>query len=337
MNKNSTHELYMNRCIEIAKKGIGSTYPNPCVGCIIVYDNKILSEAYSSEYGGSHAEINAINKIKNKENLKKSTLYVTLEPCSHYGKTPPCCDAIVKHKISKVVIGTIDNSCKVNGSGIKKLKKNNIEVTYGVLEKECKELHKNFLHFNKNKRPYFILKWAQSADKFISPIKKTKNEPFWISSQKSRQLVHKWRSEEHGILVGYNTIINDNPLLNVRDWKGKNPLRIVIDLDNKLEEHFNVFNDQSKTIKITKKDIDLSLPFETEISKFLYKKNIQSIIVEGGKKTLNQFIENNLWDEARIFTSNKKMQMGLEAPKIDGKIMLEKQVSSDELKIIKPY
>ena len=337
MNKNSTHELYMNRCIEIAKKGIGSTYPNPCVGCIIVYDNKILSEAYSSEYGGSHAEINAINKVKNKENLKKSTLYVTLEPCSHYGKTPPCCDAIVKHKISKVVIGTIDNSCKVNGSGIKKLKKNNIEVSYGVLEKECKELHKNFLHFNKNKRPYFILKWAQSADKFISPIKKTKNEPFWISSQKSRQLVHKWRSEEHAILVGYNTIINDNPLLNVRHWEGENPLRIVIDLDNKLEEHFNVFNDQSKTIKITKKDIDLSLPFETEISKFLYKKNIQSIIVEGGKKTLNQFIENNLWDEARIFTSNKKMQMGLEAPKIDGKIMLEKQVSSDELKIIKPY
>ena len=153
----------------------------------------------------------------------------------------------------------------------------------------------------------------------------------------SRQLVHKWRSEEHAILVGYNTIINDNPLLNVRDWKGENPLRIVIDLDNKLEEHFNVFNNQSKTIKITKKDIDLSLPFETEISRFLYKKNIQSVIVEGGKKTLNKFIENNLWDEARVFTSNKKMQIGLEAPKIVGKIMLKKQVSSDELKIIKPY
>ena len=337
MNNKSTHEFYMSRCIEVAKKGIGTTYPNPCVGCIIVYKNTIISEAYSSKHGENHAEINAINKIKNKEKLKKSTLYVTLEPCSHFGKTPPCCIAISNHQIPKVVIGTVDNSSKVNGKGIKELEKNNIDVEFGILEKECKELHKNFLCFNKNKRPYYILKWAQSADKFISPINNSTNKPFWISSKHSRQLVHKWRSKENAILVGYNTVINDNPNLNVRDWKGKNPVRIIIDLENQLEDHYNVFNDQAKTIKITKNDIDLYSSSVFEISNFLFKKNIQSVIVEGGKKTLDQFIKNDLWDEARIFTSDKKIKKGLEAPKIKGKIILIKQIGSDKLKVLKPF
>ena len=337
MDIKSTHNFYMSRCIEVAKKGIGKTYPNPSVGCLIVNEDTIISEAFSSKYGENHAEVNAINKVKNKNLLKTSTLYVTLEPCSHYGKTPPCCNTISKNKIPNVVIGTADNSSKVNGKGIEFLRKNNINVTYGVLEKKCKELHKNFLYFNQNKRPYIILKWAQSNDKLFSPLKKIKKKPFWISSKKSRQLVHKWRSEEHAILVGYNTVINDNPNLNVRSWKGKNPIRIIIDYDNKLSNKFNVFNDQAKTIKITKNNIDQSLPIASEISSLLFKENIQSVIVEGGKKTLEEFIKTNLWDEARIFTNKKNLKKGTEAPKLKGKIILEKKIDDDELKIIKPF
>ena len=325
MDIKSTHNFYMSRCIEVAKKGIGKTYPNPSVGCLIVNEGTVISEAFSSEYGENHAEVNAINKVKNKNLLKTSTLYVTLEPCSHYGKTPPCCNTISKNKIPNVVIGTADNSNKVNGKGIEFLRKNNINVTYGVLEKKCKELHKNFLYFNKNKRPYIILKWAQSNDKLFSPLKKIKKKPFWISSKKSRQLSHKWRSEEHAILVGYNTVINDNPNLNVRSWKGKNPIRIIIDYDNKLSNKFNVFNDQAKTIKITRKNIDPSLHVASEISSFLFRENIQSVIVEGGKKTLEEFIKTNLWDEARIFTNKKNLSKGIEAPKLKGQIILEKK------------
>ena len=336
MDIKTTHNFYMSRCIEVAKKGIGKTYPNPSVGCVIVNKDTIISEAFSSKYGGSHAEVNAINKVKNKDLLKTSTLYVTLEPCSHYGRTPPCCNTISNNKIPNVVIGTVDNSNKVNGRGIEFLKQNNINVINGVLENKCKELHKNFLHFNKNKRPYIILKWAQSNDKLFSPLKKTKNRPFWISSKKSRQLVHKWRSEEHAILVGYNTVVHDNPNLNVRNWKGKNPIRIVVDIENKLNNKFKVFSDQAKTITITKDNIDSSIHIASEISSFLFKKNIQSVIVEGGKKTLDEFIKTNLWDEARIFTNNKNLKIGIEAPKLNGKIILEKKIDDDDLKIMKP-
>ena len=328
---------FMSRCIEVAKQGIGKTYPNPSVGCIIVNNNSIISEAYSSEHGGSHAEINAINKIKDIKLLKTSTLYVTLEPCSHFGKTPPCCNTISKYNIPRVVIGTLDNSKKVNGKGIEYLKKNNINVVFGVLKNECDELHKNFLCFNKNSRPYIILKWAQSNDKFISPLKKIEKKPFWISSLKSRQLVHKWRAKEHAILVGYNTIIDDNPKLNIRDWSGHNPTRIVVDLDNNLNEGFNIFNKEATTLKITEKEINLSYPLIDEIIKFLFKKNIQSIIVEGGRKTLDLFIKNNIWDEARVFSSNKKLVRGLKAPKINGNIMVKKKIGNDELEIIKPF
>ena len=336
MDIKTTHNFYMSRCIEVAKKGIGKTYPNPSVGCVIVNKDTIISEAFSSKYGGSHAEVNAINKVKNKDLLKTSTLYVTLEPCSHYGRTPPCCNTISNNKIPNVVIGTVDNSNKVNGRGIEFLKQNNINVINGVLENKCKELHKNFLYFNKNKRPYIILKWAQSNDKLFSPLKKTKNRPFWISSKKSRQLVHKWRSEEHAILVGYSTVVHDNPNLNVRNWKGKNPIRIVVDIENKLNNKFKVFSDQAKTITITKDNIDSSIHIASEISSFLFKKNIQSVIVEGGKKTLDEFIKTNLWDEARIFTNNKNLKIGIEAPKLNGKIILEKKIDDDDLKIMKP-
>ena len=336
MKNHSNHEFYMSRSIEIAKKGIGTTFPNPCVGCIIVYNNKIISEAFSSNYGGNHAEINAIQNVKEKRLLKKSTLYVTLEPCSHFGKTPPCCNAIINYKIPNVVIGTLDNSSKVNGNGIRLLKKNKINVVKGVLEKECRELHKIFLHFNKYRRPFIILKWAQSKDKIIAPFIKEKTEPYWISSKKSRQLVHKWRSEEHGILIGHDTVISDNPTLNIRNWKGINPIRIVIDLKNDLKKTYNVFNNQANTIKIIDKNIENSKSISTEISNFLFKKNIQSIIIEGGKKTLQEFIKNNLWDEARIFTNKKKMSKGLKAPIIHGKIISEKFIGDDKLEILKP-
>ena len=337
MNNKLNHNFFMSRCIEVAKKGSGRTYPNPCVGCIIVNKNAIISEAFSSKCGGNHAEVNAINKVKNKDLLKTSTLYVTLEPCSHYGKTPPCCNTISINKIPNVVIGTLDNSSKVNGKGIEFLKRNNVNVIKGVLESQCIELHKNFLHFNKNKRPYIILKWAQSKDKLFSPLKKAKNKPYWISSKKSRQLVHKWRSEEHAILVGYNTIIEDNPNLNIRNWSGENPIRIIIDLENKLNGNFNVFNSKSQTIKINKKHIDSSSSLAFEISNFLYNKNIQSVIVEGGRKTLDEFIKIGLWDEARIFTNDKNLNKGIKAPELKGKIIFKKKIDEDELMVIKPF
>ena len=337
MINNSSHEFYMSRCIEIAKKGLGTTFPNPCVGCIIVHNNKIISEAFSSDYGGNHAEINAINNVKEKKILKKSTLYVTLEPCCHYGKTPPCCNSIINYEIPNVVVGTLDNSSKVNGNGIHLLEKSKINVIKGVLEKECKELHKVFLHYNKYRRPFIILKWAQSKDKFIAPIKKDKTKPYWISSEKSRQLVHKWRSEEHAILIGYNTVRSDNPMLNIRSWKGINPIRIIIDLKNDLKKTYNVFDNQANTIKIIDKNIDNNKSLSIGISEFLFKKKIQSVIIEGGKKTLQEFIKNNLWDEARIFTNEKKMNQGLSAPKINGKIVLKKIIDKDMLEIFKPF
>ena len=338
MSNQKTHEFYMSRCIEIANKAKGRTYPNPNVGCVIVHNKKIISEACSSKYGGPHAELNAINMVENKNKLKSSTLYVTLEPCSHFGKTPPCCNLITKHKIPNVVIGTHDNSSKVNGKGIEHLKKNETKVIVGILEKKCKALHKNFLHFNKEHKPYIILKWAQSNDNYISPKNKLESKPFWISNIKSRQLVHKWRSEEHSILIGYNTVIEDDPVLNVRNFSGENPTRIVIDRENALSKNHKVFNNQSKTIVISKRDIGYSKKYiSDEICDFLYKKKIQSVIVEGGKKTLDDFINNGNWNEARIFKSKMIIKEGIKAPKINGKVISEESIGDDIIIVMKPW
>ncbi|MGY8945441.1 MAG: bifunctional diaminohydroxyphosphoribosylaminopyrimidine deaminase/5-amino-6-(5-phosphoribosylamino)uracil reductase RibD [Flavobacteriales bacterium] len=336
MSDQNKHKLYMSRCIEIANKAKGRTYPNPNVGCVIVHNEKIISEGHSSIYGGPHAEVNAINKVKNKELLKFSTLYVTLEPCSHYGKTPPCCILISKYKIPNVVIGICDISSKVNGKGINHLKKNNTNIIVGVLEKECKELHKTFLHYNRNKKPFIILKWAETKDSFISPKLKIETKPFWISCKESRQLVHKWRSEEHSILIGHNTVIEDDPILNVRDFFGGNPIRIVIDKENTLNKSYKVFNNESETIVLDKETLDYSKNISDEICKFLYKKNILSVIVEGGRKTLDDFIINGNWDEARIFKSETILRDGLKAPKIYGKVISEKKIGTDNLIILKP-
>ena len=215
-----THETYIKRCIEIAKNGLGLTAPNPMVGSVIVHNNKIIGEGYTSAYGGNHAEVNAINSVKHKELLKDATLYVSLEPCSHFGKTPPCSDLIVKHQIPNVVIGCMDDNVQVAGKGIAKLKAAGCNVTVGVLETKCKQHHKRFFTFHNKKRPYIILKWAETADGFIAPKTKNEKKPVWITNTYSRQVVHKWRAEEQAILVGTNTVLEDNPSLTVRDWTG---------------------------------------------------------------------------------------------------------------------
>ena len=322
----------MQRSVDVAKKGIGTTYPNPCVGCIIVHKNKVISEAYTSPHGCSHAEINAINKIKDKNIFKDCSMYVTLEPCSHYGKTPPCAKEISKYKFKRVIVGTIDSSNKVNGNGVKMMKDNFIDVKVSVLEDECRKLHRNFLTFHTKKRPYIILKWAESSDGFISPEQKKNNEPFWISCKRSRILVHKWRSIENSILVGYNTVISDNPSLTARDFGRKNPKRIVLDPKNTLNHKYNVFNSDSETYKIPKKNN--TKKYFDDIIDFMFENEIQSVIVEGGKKTLDLFIENNIWDEARVFVGPIKLKKGTKSPKINGKTISQNRVDSDMLKII---
>ncbi|MFP4845781.1 bifunctional diaminohydroxyphosphoribosylaminopyrimidine deaminase/5-amino-6-(5-phosphoribosylamino)uracil reductase RibD [Winogradskyella sp. PE311] len=327
------HETHIQRCIQIAKNGLGATRPNPMVGAILVYNDTIIGEGFTSTYGGHHAEVNAIKSVKDKSLLQKSTLYVTLEPCSHLGKTPPCSDLIIKHKIPKVVIGCVDDNPKVAGKGIAKLKAAGCKVTIGVLEQECKIHHKRFFTFYTKKRPYIILKWAETKDGFIAPITKDEQKPVWITNRYSRQLVHKWRAEEQSILVGTNTIVEDNPSLTVRDWKGNNPTRVVIDRTSKLNLTFNVFNTEVETFIINEQNVDFNEPIAFQIAKLFYDNNINSIIIEGGAKTLQTFINEELWDEARIFTGNIEFKDGVKAPKINGKLISETIIKNDLLSI----
>ncbi len=326
------HETYIKRCLEIAKNGLGTTRPNPMVGSVIVYNNTIIGEGYTSTYGGNHAEVNAINNVKNKSLLKEATIYVTLEPCSHFGKTPPCSDLIIKHQIPNVVIGCIDDNTQVAGKGIEKLKKAGCKVIVGILENECKKHHKRFFTFHNKKRPYIILKWAETADGFIAPESKNEQKPVWITNTYSRQLVHKWRTEEQAILVGTNTVLQDNPSLTARDWKGENPIRIVIDKEEKLSENFSIFNKESETIIISKSNIDFTKPIAQQICEVLLKKDINSVIIEGGAKTLQTFINENLWDEARIFIGANKFEKGIKTPKFSGKLISEEKIMNDTLK-----
>ncbi|GGG42844.1 bifunctional diaminohydroxyphosphoribosylaminopyrimidine deaminase/5-amino-6-(5-phosphoribosylamino)uracil reductase RibD [Bizionia arctica] len=327
------HEKYIKRCIEIAKNGLGSTAPNPMVGCVIVNKDEIIGEGFTSAYGGNHAEVNAIQSVKNKSLLAQATLYVTLEPCSHFGKTPPCSDLIIKHHIPHVVIGTIDTHSKVAGKGIEKLKTAGCEVTVGVLEKACQDHHKRFFTFHNKKRPYIILKWAETENGFIAPETKNEQKPVWITNEISRQLVHKWRAEEQAILVGTNTVLEDNPSLTVRDWTGKNPIRVVLDKTNKLSKKYRVYNDDAETFIISENEIDFSKNVAKNICAFLYKKEIQSIIIEGGRQTLQTFIDENLWDEARVFKGRATFNKGVKAPTFKGKQLEEFSINEDYLKI----
>jgi len=336
-------EFFMNRCLELAFKGLERVSPNPMVGSVIVYQGEIIGEGYHIKYGKEHAEVNAIASVKDKSLLKDSTLYVNLEPCAHFGKTPPCSNLIIEHKIPKVVIGCVDTFSDVNGKGIMKMEKAGIKVSIGVLEKESRELNKRFFNFHEKKRPYIILKWAESKDGFIAP--KDQTAPFWMTCSDSKKLVHQFRAEEDAILVGRITAEKDNPSLTVREVTGKNPTRIVIDKDLKLSKKLNLFNNQAKTIifnSIKTEGIDsnyyIKIDFNNLIENILqelYKQNIQSLIIEGGAKTLQSFIDKKLWEEARIFTANRTLVEGVKAPTLDGEIIFETKIDEDQLEIIK--
>jgi len=316
--------FFMQRCLELAIKGIGETYPNPLVGCVIVLDNKIISEGWHKSYGGIHAEVDAINKIKDKSILKKCSLYVNLEPCNHHGKTPPCTDLILKYGIQNIVIGIKDPNKNIEGNGIEYLKKNGCNVKTNILEDECNFINRRFISFNKFKRPYIILKWAESKDGFIGPIKDEINsgKVLWLSNEKSRVLSHKWRTEEQSILVGVQTIVDDNPELTSRFYKGKNPIRIIIDPKLRIPLKSKVLNNDSKSIifsssnkKIDGKNIIINDFNNNEsIINNIYNQGIQSVIVEGGRKTLQFFIDNDYWDCIRVFKTNKKLNEGTPRP-----------------------
>ena len=325
----------MRRCIQLAKNGLGTTYPNPLVGSVIVFKDKIIGEGWHKQSGKSHAEVNAINSVKNQELLSKATIYVNLEPCSHFGKTPPCANLIIEKGVKNVVIGSKDPNPKVSGKGLELLKANSCNVIQGILEKECNDLNKRFFTFFVKKRPYIILKWAESSYGYIAPLSKSETKPVWISNTHSRQLVHQWRAEEQAILVGANTVIQDNPSLTTRDVEGANPIRIVIDLKNSLAEIYQIFNSESKTIRLTADEISSDKPLASEVCKALYKHQINSVIIEGGQKTLQAFIDENLWDEARIFTGELKLDEGIQSPKINGTLRTETWIGSDCLKILR--
>ena len=344
------HEKYIHRCLELAKNGFGTTYPNPMVGSVIVCDEKIIGEGWHDKAGNPHAEVNAIASVKDKSLLKRSTIYVSLEPCAHFGKTPPCSHLIVEHQIPKVIIGCVDSHSKVAGKGIQYLKENGCEVISGVLEKECLEINKRFFTYMNKNRPYVILKWAQTKDGFIDKerIVTSKEEatPNWISNTYSRQLVHQWRAEEHAILVGTNTVFNDNPTLNIRSWNGNNPIKVIIDRNLKIPTTYHVFDGAEKVIVITEIEkentdlicyecIDFQKPIGNQILEKLAKYQIQSIIIEGGKKTLETFMEEGLWDELRVFIGITSFISGIKAPFIDVQYQQKINILEDECLIYK--
>jgi diaminohydroxyphosphoribosylaminopyrimidine deaminase/5-amino-6-(5-phosphoribosylamino)uracil reductase len=341
----NNHEFYINRCLQIAKNGIGASRPNPSVGAVIVFDQKIIGEGFTSNYGQNHAEVNAVNSVKNKDLLKEATIYVTLEPCSHFGKTPPCADLLIKHQFNKVVIGAVDANNLVAGKGIDRLKKAGIQVVVGVLENECKAHHKRFFTVQEKKRPYILLKWAETKDGFIAPLTKNEQKPIWISNKISQQIVHKFRSEEQAILVGTNTVVADNPKLNIRSWSGNNPVRIVLDRNLRIPKEANVFDESVKTIVLISKGlnspessknlifekIDYAIDMAAQICEVLHTHQIQSVLIEGGTKTLQTFIDANLWDEANVFIGEASFENGIKAPIFSTKIASQFHIKNDIL------
>ncbi|MCS3532562.1 bifunctional diaminohydroxyphosphoribosylaminopyrimidine deaminase/5-amino-6-(5-phosphoribosylamino)uracil reductase RibD [Chryseobacterium sp. JUb7] len=314
-------EFYIKRCIELAQKALGKTYPNPLVGSVIVHNGEIIGEGYHHKAGENHAEINAINSVKNKDLIPESTIYVSLEPCAHYGKTPPCALKIKELGFKKVVIGAMDSHDKVNGKGKKIIQDAGIEVISVILEKECIDLNKRFFTYHEKKRPFIILKWAESQDGFMDKDFK----PTAISNILVNQFVHQLRADEHAILVGTQTAINDNPSLTVRNTEGINPVRILIDFDLKVPADFNIYNNEAKTLVFNsiKEGSEQNIHFiriqkENFLQRLmdaLYKEQIQSVIVEGGCFTLQQFIDANLWDEAMVIKNeNLQLKNGTKAP-----------------------
>lgn len=336
----------MHRCLELAKLAAGNVAPNPMVGAVLVYEKRIIGEGYHKKFGEPHAEVNCINSVneEDKDFIDKSTLYVSLEPCSHFGKTPPCTDLIIKNKIPKVVIGCKDVYKEVKGEGIKKLQDADVEVITGISEKECKELNKRFFTFHQRQRPYIILKWAESANGKTG----SNNERVLISNEYSNRLVHKWRSEEATILIGTNTALRDDPFLTTRLWNGNDPIRLVIDMNLRLPSHLKVFNKEVRTIIFNKlkHEENGNLAFYkieveniiVQILKALYQMQIQSVLVEGGAKLLQSFIDAGLWDEARIIRNEELViSNGLDAPKLkNGVIINEEKLFTDSISYFLP-
>lgn len=340
--------LYMKRCLELAVLGQFYVAPNPMVGAVLVYNNTIIGEGFHEKYGQAHAEVNAISSVipENRHLISESTLYVSLEPCSHHGKTPPCSDLIIRSGIPRVVIGCVDSYSEVSGKGIEKLRKHGIEVIVGALEKEALQLNKRFFTFHEKKRPYVILKWAQTSDGFIDKIRTSDSVAInWITQPETQQLTHQWRAEEAAILVGHQTILKDNPSLSVRAVHGPNPLRVIItSRPEQIPATANIFNNESHTIiynpstdriknQTEWKSIDLKHNSTLSILEDLYSRNIQSIIVEGGSVTLQQFIDTGIWDEARILTGVHFFKEGIKAPVINGRLINQLTFGKDFIQV----
>ncbi|MDX2360010.1 MAG: bifunctional diaminohydroxyphosphoribosylaminopyrimidine deaminase/5-amino-6-(5-phosphoribosylamino)uracil reductase RibD [Crocinitomicaceae bacterium] len=326
----SLDEQFMSRCIQLAKLGRGNVAPNPMVGAVIAHEGKIIGEGYHQRFGEAHAEVNAVKSVKDLDLLSESTIYVSLEPCAHHGKTPPCADLLVEKKFKRVVIGCRDAHSKVDGKGIQRMLDANIEVTIGVLEDECRKLNAHFFTFHQKKRPYVLLKWAETSNGLIDQNGVAGSSPrrtvTWISVPEVQTLVHKWRAEYQAILVGRKTVENDNPSLTVRAVKGNNPTRIVLDSKNVLSKDSAVFNDEAETIVLnTERDtkeghinyVQIEDISPATILSALYEKNIQSVLIEGGRKTLQSFIDVGLWDEAKVIIGQQTFDNGTKAPELN--------------------
>ncbi len=358
------HAVYMRRCLELAKLGCGNVAPNPMVGAVLVYNDRVIGEGYHQRYGEAHAEVNCMDSVAaaDKKLISSSTLYVSLEPCAHFGKTPPCADLIIQQKIPKVIIGCRDPFNEVDGKGIEKLKAAGVHTETGILEEECKKLNRRFLTFHIRQRPYIILKWAQTADEFIAGTEYApgegalnestkRNDRLHISNEYSNRLVHKWRSEEAAILIGTNTALLDDPSLTTRLWPGQSPVRLILDMDLRLPAFLRIFDRSVRTIVFNsiKQEEDNGLFYHRlvknagiveQIMNALYHLNIQSVLVEGGAKLLQAFIDEGKWDEARVIINqqlnlrdNQNAPIRLRAPKSDDMVLQEEiMLGTDTIK-----
>lgn len=349
MHQRQTDELYMSRCLQLASMAEGHTYPNPLVGAVIVHNGKIIGEGYHCKAGEPHAEVNAINSVKDQSLLKDSTIYVCLEPCAHFGRTPPCALLIIEKKIPRVVVGCIDSFSEVAGRGIAMLQQAGVSVTVGVLEQDCRDINRRFFTFFEKKRPYVILKWAQTLDGLMD-IDRTENhwgEPTWITNQQALREVHRLRAREQAILVGYRTALKDNPSLTVRHWSGNQPLRIVVDRDNTLPRTLHLFDQQHLTLVVTEKketsaenlkfiNLEFNQHLVPALLRQLYTLGIQSLIVEGGAQTLHQFIDAQLWDEAHVYIGEKWFGQGVKAPHLNAKMTATTHFDESKLFVFRP-
>ena len=341
-------EFYMQKCIDLAYLGMGKVSPNPMVGCVIVHENEIIGEGYHQKFGEAHAEVNAVNNVFERFGdqapslLKQATIYVNLEPCAHFGKTPPCADLLIKHQVKNVVIGNTDPFEAVSGKGIMKLNDAGIATTMGVLEAKCTHLNRRFFTRIQQQRPFIILKWAQTANGFFAPANSSQK---WITGTAAKELSHLWRSQEDAILVGKNTALVDNPSLTARLVAGRNPIRIVIDKNLTVPLSHNIYNQEAKTIIFNevKTDVkdnihfvqmeDMQFYLAQKIAFQLYLMDIQSVIIEGGEQILSQFIKADLWDETRVFTSSITWDKGILSPISKGNILENFSIGDDQLVI----